>query len=120
MKYLTKEQSDKVNELAKSGNKTAEDFLFNFMSLSDEEANKALADLMKPASESPIVEAFKALIADEGEAVDGYDKVLKMLETYKTAGKLDDADKYIKALEGIRKDEFDHTAILQGLIEGVK
>lgn len=120
MKYLDYKTAGDLTKRALSGDEKAADFLFRYMDMSDEEANKALANLTKPGSESPLVEIFKALIADEGEAIDGYDKAIKALETYKTANKLDDADKYIKALEGIRKDEFDHTSILQGLIEEVK
>ena len=45
MKFIDKENYSKIKELAKSGDEKAKDFLFNFMSMSDEEAKKIVEEM---------------------------------------------------------------------------
>lgn len=104
MKMLSREDYEKINDMRINGNKDAGDFLMNFMNMDDEEANKALGDLIGRPDEVDPDGTLSALIADEAEAIDGYDKAIQL---YKTTGR--DA----KLLEKIRDEEYTHIKWLQ-------
>ena len=112
MKFLDKENYSKIKELANSGDEKAKDFLFNFMSMSDEEANEYLATLAEnEPKESDFNEVIKKLIEDENEAIDGYDKAIK----YITNTTNDEA--VINKLQKIKDDEIRHIEDLKELIK---
>ena len=112
MKFLDKENYSKIKELANSGDEKAKDFLFNFMSMSDEETNEYLATLAEnEPKESDFNEVIKKLIEDENEAIDGYDKAIK----YITNTTNDEA--VINKLQKIKDDEIRHIEDLKELIK---
>ena len=110
MKFIDKENYSKIKELANSGDEKAKDFLFNFMSMSDEETNEYLATLAEnEPKESDFNEVIKKLIEDENEAIDGYDKAIK----YITNTTNDEA--VINKLQKIKDDEIQHIEDLKEL-----
>lgn len=112
MKFIDKENYSKIKELANSGDEKAKDFLFNFMSMSDEETNEYLATLAEnEPKESDFNEVIKKLIEDENEAIDGYDKAIK----YITNTINDEA--VINKLQKIKDDEIQHIEDLKELIK---
>ena len=80
MKYITNDKYVKINELADNGDQKAKDFLFNFMQMSDEEANQYLSEIATDNETSDYAKIIQDLIADENEAIDGYDKEIKYLK----------------------------------------
>ena len=79
MKYIQNDKYAKIKELANNGDQKAKDFLFNFMQMSDEEANQYLSEIATDNETSDYAKIIQDLIADENEAIDGYDKAIKYL-----------------------------------------
>lgn len=104
----------KIKEMAKNGDEKAKDFLFNFMEMSDDEANNYLSSIAVDENEN--VGDFKSviefLIDDENEAIDGYDKAIKFIVNSNE----EDKDKKIKILEEIKNDELDHIKKLKEML----
>mgnify|MGYP002521251377 CR=1 FL=1 len=113
MKFLDKENYSKIKELANSGDEKAKDFLFNFMSMSDEETNEYLSTLAEnEPKESDFNEVIKKLIEDENEAIDGYDKAIKYITN------TTNDETVINKLQKIKDDEIQHIEDLNELIKG--
>ena len=104
----------KIKEMAKNGDEKAKDFLFNFMEMSDDEANDYLSSIA--VEEKGNVGDFKSiievLIDDENEAIDGYDKAIKFIVNSNE----EDKDKKLKILEEIKNDELDHIKKLKEML----
>lgn len=112
----------KVKELASRGDEKAKDFLFDFMEMSDEEANAYLSSI---AIEEEIPEPqagreedwgtiVKALIADENEAIDGYDKAIKFVSNADLPQLIKTA--YLEKLEHIKQEEIEHIEELKEIL----
>ena len=128
MKYISDmKKLAKIKEMAQNGDEQAKDFLFNFMEMNDEEANKYLANI---AVEIPKIDQEKidtnqedkdwksiieALIQDENEAIDGYDKAIKYLSN---ANFVDDVIKtaYLEKLNHIKNEEIEHIKELKEVL----
>lgn len=112
MKFIDKDNYSKIKELANSGDEKAKDFLFNFMSMSDEETNEYLATLAEnEPKESDFNEVIKKLIEDENEAIDGYDKAIKYITN------TTNDETVINKLQKIKDDEIRHIEDLKELIK---
>lgn len=111
----------KIKEMASNGDEKAKNFLFTFMDMPDEEANAFLAEISvekEPEQAQPVKEELKqiveALVKDENEAIDGYDKAIKFIansdlpELVKTA--------YIGKLEHIKAEEIEHIEELKEIL----
>ena len=128
MKYISDmKKLAKIQEMAKSGDEQAKDFLFSFMEMDDEEANQYLASI---AIEVPEIDQenvntnqedqdwksiIEALIQDENEAIDGYDKAIKYLSN---ANFVDDVVKtaYLEKLNHIKNEEIEHIEELKEIL----
>lgn len=105
MKYLENDKYNKIKELASQGDEKAKDFLFNFMDLSEEEANDYLSGLaVGEEKDLDFKKIIKALIDDENEAIDGYDRAIK----YVTNSEMEDKEKIIEVLQHIKEEELEH------------
>ena len=118
MNYISDlKNNNKIKEMADSGDEQAKNFLFSFMDMSDEEANAYLSKIAveepkqeeqveQPEEKEDLKSIVKALIDDENEAIDGYDKAIKfvtnsdMPELIKTA--------YLEKLNHIKDEEIEH------------
>ena len=128
MKYISDmKKLAKLKEMAQNGDEQAKDFLFNFMEMDDEEANQYLATI---AVEIPEIDQenidtnqedqdwksiIEALIQDENEAIDGYDKAIKYLSN---ANFVDDVVKtaYLEKLNHIKAEEIEHIKELKEIL----
>lgn len=128
MKYISDmKKLAKIKELAKDGDEQAKDFLFNFMDMDDEEANQYLASIAidVPEIDQENIDTNKedqdwksvveALIQDENEAIDGYDKAIKYLSN---ANFVDDVVKtaYLDKLNHIKDEEIEHIKELKEVL----
>ena len=112
----------RVKELASQGDEKAKDFLFDFMEMSDEEANAYLSSIAieeeKPEPQTGHEEDWKtivkALIDDENEAIDGYDKAIKFV----TNADIPDLVKtaYLEKLNHIKSEEVEHIEELKEIL----
>ncbi|MCK9577203.1 MAG: hypothetical protein M0R51_14965 [Clostridia bacterium] len=89
-------------------------FLLNLPEMSEEEANKALSEY--EATENEINNFLEFLNKDELEAIDGYNKGLKLLPNSNLSA--DDKENYAKVLEFISKEEQKHSKWLVDLKNG--
>lgn len=112
MKYIKNDKYAKIKELADNGDQKAKDFLFNFMQMSDEEANQYLSEIATDNETSDYAKVIQDLIADENEAIDGYDKAIKYLVNVDKENK----EAIIKKLEEIKADEMQHIEDLKGVL----
>lgn len=106
MKYINDlNKLKQIQEMAKNGDEKAKDFLFNFMEMSDEEANEYLSQIAinDEGNEKDWKSIIEDLIADENEAIDGYDKAIK----YLVNSKLENS-KVLDVLEHIKEEEIKH------------
>ena len=115
MKFIKDTQKlAKIKEMASNGDEKAKDFLFNFMEISDDEANQYLSSIA--VEENANVGDFKTiiqvLIDDENEAIDGYDKAIKFIANSSD----EDKENKIKVLEEIKNDEIDHIKKLKEIL----
>jgi hypothetical protein len=112
----------KIKELASKGDEKAKDFLFNFMEMSDEEANAYLSSIAIKEEQQPEPQEdkedwkpiVKALIKDENEAIDGYDKAIKFV----TNSDMPDLIKtsYLEKLNHIKNEEIEHIEELKEIL----
>lgn len=102
MKYIKPADYKKIVDKIHSGDESARKFLAGYMSMSDDEANKALAEIVGDRNSDTI----KFLIQDEFEAIQGYDKAIMQ---YRSLGK-DTA-----TLEKIKEEETKHVEMLKGI-----
>lgn len=124
MKFISDiDKFNKIKQLAEQGDEQAKDFLFSFMDMDDEKANEYLSSIAveeeQPQEEmneskedwKAIVEA---LIKDENEAIDGYDKAIKFI----TNSDLPDLIKtaYLEKLEHIKQEEIEHIEELKEIV----
>ena len=117
MRFIDPKRLAKVNELAKGGDAKAKDFLFNFMDMDDEQANAYLSSLDENPQEENREEVpewrkvIQALIDDENEAIDGYDKAIKFVSN----SDLPELIKaiYLERLNHIKDEEIEHIAELK-------
>ena len=112
MKYIKNDKYVKIKELADNGDQKAKDFLFNFMQMSDEEANQYLSEIATDNETSDYAKVIQDLIADENEAIDGYDKAIKYLANIDKENK----EEIIKKLEEIKADEMQHIEDLKRVL----
>ena len=112
MKYIKYDKYAKIKELADNGDQKAKDFLFNFMQMSDEEANQYLSEIATDNETSDYAKIIQDLIADENEAIDGYDKAIKYLANIDKENK----EEIIKKLEEIKADEMQHIEDLKRML----
>lgn len=112
MKYIKNDKYAKIKELADKGDQKAKDFLFNFMQMSDEEANQYLSEIATDNETSDYAKVIQDLIADENEAIDGYDKAIKYLANIDKENK----EAIIKKLEEIKADEMQHIEDLKRVL----
>lgn len=112
MKYIKNDKYAKIKELADNGDQKAKDFLFNFMQMSDEEANQYLSEIATDNETSDYAKIIQDLIADENEAIDGYDKAIKYLANIDKENK----EEIIKKLEEIKADEMQHIEDLKRVL----
>lgn len=113
---------NKIKELAESGDQKAKDFLFTFMEMSDEDANAYLASISvedDPKLEEPVEEEWKqiveALIKDENEAIDGYDKAIKFIANSDMPDMIKTA--LTEKMEHIKNEELEHIEELKEALE---
>lgn len=111
MNFIEHKKYAKIRELANSGDEKAKDFLFNFMTMNDDEVNKYLVDIAID-EKSDFAKVVKDLVANENEAIDGYDKAIKYLINSNEERK----EEKIKVLEKIKADEMQHIEDLKGMI----
>lgn len=104
----------KIKEMAQNGDEKAKDFLFNFMEMSDDEANEYLSQIAveDKGNEKDFKAIIEDLIADENEAIDGYDKAIKFLVNSNIEGK----DKLLDVLEHIKDEEIEHIKELKEIV----
>lgn len=102
MKYIKKNDYKLISDKAHKGDKNASDFLMHYMDMPDDEANKKLSEIVGSKNNDTI----KFLIADEFEAIQGYDKAIMQ---YKSLGK------DTKVLEKIKAEENEHIEMLKGI-----
>lgn len=115
---------NRVKKLASQGDGQAKDFLFSFMDMSDEEANAYLASLDAKEEENPQSEMeegkedwkaiVEALIQDENEAIDGYDKAIKFVSNADLPQLIKTA--YLEKLEHIKQEEIEHIEELKEIV----
>ena len=110
---------NRIKALASKGDETAKNFLFDFMNMDDEKANAYLSQFdEKPNQEVESQDEWKkvvqALIQDDNEAIDGYDKAIKYVanadipELVKTA--------YTERLNHIKNEEIEHINELKEIV----
>ncbi len=112
----------KIKELASQGDEKAKDFLFNFMDMSDEEANAYLSSIAVEEDKQPEMQEskedlksiVKALIDDENEAIDGYDKAIKFITNSDMPDLIKTA--YLEKLNHIKNEEIEHIEELKEII----
>lgn len=112
MKFI--KDTDKINfikEKALGGDEEAQKFILNFMEMNDDEVNEYLANIAIEG-ESDFAKVVKDLVADENEAIDGYDNAIKYLINSNEEGK----EEKIKILEKIKADEMQHIEDLKGVL----
>ena len=107
MKVLPNEKYKKISELAKNGDDKAKDFLFTFMEKKDDEVNEYLSTIN--VEKSNIEKAVETLIADENEAIEGYDKAIMLLANSV------EYESVIKVLQKIKEEEINHIKDLKGI-----
>ena len=114
----------KIKELASKGDEKAKDFLFNFMDMSDEEANAYLSSIAVEEEKEPKMQEqenkedlksiVKALIDDENEAIDGYDKAIKFITNSDMPDLIKTA--YLEKLNHIKNEEIEHIEELKEIL----
>lgn len=115
----------KIKELSSQGDEKAKDFLFNFMEMSDEEANAYLSSIAieeeQPEPQEEMQdgkEDWKSivdfLIKDENEAIDGYDKAIKYVSNADLPQLIKTA--YLEKLEHIKQEEIEHIEELKEIV----
>lgn len=114
----------KIKELASQGDEKAKDFLFNFMDMSDEEANAYLSSIAVEEEKEPKMQEqenkedlksiVKALIDDENEAIDGYDKAIKFVTNSDMPDLIKTA--YLEKLNHIKNEEIEHIEELKEIL----
>lgn len=112
----------KIKELASKGDEKAKDFLFNFMEMSDEEANAYLSSIAIEEEQQPEPQDDKedwkpiveALIKDENEAIDGYDKAIKFVSNADLPQLVKTA--YLEKLNHIKNEEIEHIEELKEIL----
>jgi len=111
MKFIDDAQKyNKIKDLAKNGDVEAKNFLFNFMEMTDEDANKYLASISVEDKEIDITGSIEFLIKDEEEAIDGYDRAIKLLTS-------SNGDKSkIEVLQHIKDEELEHIKELKEIL----
>jgi gas vesicle protein len=113
MNLIPNEKYQIIKEMVKNGDEKAKDFLFSYMSMDDEKANEYLNNLTESQT-SHYSDIIDALIKDENEAIDGYDKAIKFVQN--ATDFLDEIKEgYISKLSKIKEDELAHIKDLQGL-----
>lgn len=109
MKYIA--DLNKLKYLQNSDKQEDKDFLLKFLEMPDDEANEYLSKISLDDNEESIKASLEFLIKDELEAIDGYNKVLKLLD-------VSDGKGIKPKLEKIIKDEEEHIEILKNLLGG--
>ena len=109
----------KIKELAEQGDEQAKNFLFTFMDMSDEEANAYLSSIAveeeKPQEDKNDWKSIvEALVQDENEAIDGYDKAIKFVSNADLPQLIKTA--YIEKLEHIKQEEIEHIEELKEIV----
>ena len=114
----------KIKELVSQGDEKAKDFLFNFMDMSDEEANAYLSSIAVEEEKEPKMQEqenkedlksiVKALIDDENEAIDGYDKAIKFVTNSDMPDLIKTA--YLEKLNHIKNEEIEHIEELKEIL----
>ncbi len=115
MKYINDiNKLKQIQKMAKNGDKKAKDFLFNFMEMSDEEANKYLSQIAINDEENKKdwKSIIEDLIKDENEAIDGYNKAIKYLVNSRLEN-----NKVLNVLEHIKEEELEHIKELKEILE---
>ena len=116
MKFIKDQKKyNKIKEMASNNDEKAKDFLFNFMEMSDEEANEYLSQIAidDEGNQEDWKSIIEDLIADENEAIDGYDKAIK----YLINSNVEDKDKKLDVLKHIKDEEIEHIEELKEIIE---
>ena len=116
MKYIDSKRYKQIKELADAGDEHSKEFLFSFMEMDDEKANEFLMSLDGEMikKEDDIKGAIDFLIKDENEAIDGYDKAIKLV----TNSDIDEETKkrILDVLEHIKQEEIEHIEELKGIL----
>lgn len=131
MKYINDfKKLEKINEMAKNGDEQAKDFLFNFMEMDDEAVNDYLSSIAIDVPDENKIDQenintqqedvdwkgiVEALIKDENEAIDGYDKAEKYLAN---SNFVDDVVKtsYLEKIRHIKDEEIEHINELKEIL----
>lgn len=131
MKYINDfKKLEKINEMAKNGDEQAKDFLFNFMEMDDEAVNDYLSSIAIDVPDENKIDQenvntqqedvdwksiVEALIKDENEAIDGYDKAEKYLAN---SNFVDDVVKtsYLEKIRHIKNEEIEHINELKEIL----
>ena len=112
---------EKIKELAAAGDEKAKDFLFGFAEMDDKEFNDYLATIaIEPEDEkqkADWTEIVKGLIADENEAIDGYDKAIKYITNAEFITD-DERTVILERLAYIKDEELKHIEDLKGIDYG--
>ena len=115
MKFIPNDKYSIIKKMAMEGNEEAKNFLGTFMEMDDTEAN----DYLNSVSINPdkILKGIEFLIKDENEAIDGYDKQIKLVQN----SNLDENKKIviINTLQHIKEEELEHIEELKKL-QGAK
>ncbi len=106
---------NKIKEMAKNGDEKAKDFLFSFMEMDEDEANAFLSQIAvdEEGSEKEFKDIIEALIKDENEAIDGYDRAIK----YLVNSNIEEKEKKIEILTHIKDEELEHIEELKEVLE---
>lgn len=131
MKYIKDfKKLEKINEMARNGDEQAKDFLFNFMEMDDEAVNDYLSSIAIDVPDENRIDQenvntqqedvdwkgiVEALIKDENEAIDGYDKAEKYLAN---SNFVDDVVKtsYLEKIRHIKNEEIEHINELKEIL----
>lgn len=115
MKFIPNDKYSIIKKMAMEGNEEAKNFLGTFMEMDDTEAN----DYLNSVSINPdkILKGIEFLIKDENEAIDGYDKQIKLVQN----SNIDENKKIviINTLQHIKEEELEHIEELKKL-QGAK
>ena len=121
MNYIEPKKLQRVRELAQGGDQKAKDFLFTFMEMDDKDANEYLASIatetdpkLEEPTEKQLPQVIEALIKDENEAIDGYDKAIKFVTNSNLPSLIKTA--YIDKLQKIKDEEIEHIEELKEIL----
>lgn len=112
MAYLKSEDYKIIKELSDKGDKKAKEFLFDLTNLSQDKVNEFLSTISIGKPKNELESAINFLINDELEAIDGYDKAIKLVASDNS----DESKHKIDVFNKIKNEEIEHIKMLKELV----